>query len=367
MEALQDQSSNHASKQTFDLAFQPSNPLQDFKSVFLPIVVPLSSRMREISPPMEALPMGALTEHRIRQLAIAIQQMDSDVASRLLDHLPESLANRIQVQFGSLESITPDEQRLAIETVEELFEAIVEVLSRERPIVIATILRSLPSRLGQSIVPHLDLVTAKESLDWMSRLDAAPARVLDGVLSEFYNQVQSVGSKIETQHQGQEKVRELLSVLHAANPTQQQGLSDQSTAMQPKALRGHGISLTESSKDPVLSSEPSSPFVIPLNRKTSREEAIEVLLNLDDLDLLRVLYSHNAQDVKRFLAGANKAMRMRIEKLTPRQALKKLRRELASATITDEKTWQELASQFVQTALELTKTEPSNEEFRVSA
>ena len=392
MEALQDQSSNHASKQTFDLAFQPSNPLQDFKSVFLPIVVPLSSRMREISPPMEALPMGALTEHRIRQLAIAIQQMDSDVASRLLDHLPESLANRIRVQFGSLESITPDEQRLAIETVEELLlsnesmvpekaisqetefsieeypiEAIVEVLSRERPIVIATILRSLPSRLGQSIVPHLDLVTAKESLDWMSRLDAAPARVLDGVLSEFYNQVQSVGSKIETQHQGQEKVRELLSVLHAANPTQQQGLSDQSTAMQPKALRGHGISLTESSKDSVLSSEPSSPFVIPLNRKTSREEAIEVLLNLDDLDLLRVLYSHNAQDVKRFLAGANKAMRMRIEKLTPRQALKKLRRELASATITDEKTWQELASQFVQTALELTKTEPSNEEFRVSA
>jgi len=348
--------------------------------------------MREIRPPMEALPMGALTEHRIRQLAIAIQQMDSDDASRLLDHLPESLALRIRSQFASLENITPDEQRLAIETVEALLqsdcsmvpekatskevdfsiedypiEAIVEVLSLERPIVIATILRSLPSRLGQSIVPRLNLDKAKESLDWMSRLDATPARVLDGVLSEFYHQVQSVGSKIETQHQGQEKVRELLSVLDAANPAQQHGFSEQLSAMQPMVLRGHGIRVTESSKDSTLSPEPSSPFVIPLNRKTSREEALEVLLKLDDLDLLRVLYRHSAEDVKRFLAGANKAMRMRIEKLTPRQALKKLRRELASVSIIDEKTWQELAGRFVQTAIEMTKPEPSNEAFRVSA
>jgi len=348
--------------------------------------------MREIRPPMEALPMGALTEHRIRQLAIAIQQMDSDDASRLLDHLPESLALRIRSQFASLENITPDEQRLAIETVEALLqsdysmvpekatskevdfsiedypiEAIVEVLSLERPIVIATILRSLPSRLGQSIVPRLNLDKAKESLDWMSRLDATPARVLDGVLSEFYQQVQSVGSKIETQHQGQEKVRELLSVLDAANPAQQHGFSEQLTAMQPMVLRGHGIRVTENSKDSTLSLESSSPFVIPLNRKTSREEALEVLLKLDDLDLLRVLYRHSAEDVKRFLAGANKAMRMRIEKLTPRQALKKLRRELASASIIDEKTWQELAGRFVQTAIEMTKPEPSNEAFRVSA
>ncbi|MFM8396612.1 MAG: hypothetical protein ACKOAH_02180, partial [Pirellula sp.] len=63
----------------------------------------------------------------------------------------------------------------------------------------------------------------------------------------------------------------------------------------------------------------------------------------------------------------NKAMRMRIEKLTPRQALKKLRRELASVPIIDEKTWQELAGQFVQTAIEMTKPDPSDEEFRVSA
>ncbi|MFM9065598.1 MAG: hypothetical protein ACKOOI_21580 [Pirellula sp.] len=135
---------------------------------------------------MEALPMGALTEHRIRQLAIAIQQMDSDDASRLLDHLPESLALRIRSQFASLDNITPDEQRLAIETVEALLqsdysmvpekatskevdfsiedypiEAIVEVLSLERPIVIATILRSLPSRLGMSIVTRQDFDKSK--------------------------------------------------------------------------------------------------------------------------------------------------------------------------------------------------------------
>jgi flagellar motor switch protein FliG len=341
---------------------------------------------------MEALPMGALTEHRIRQLAIAIQQMGSDDASRLLDHLPESLAMRIRGQFGSLDKITPDEQRLAIETIEELLqsdeskvpekantqdlglsiedypiEAIVEVLGRERPIVIATILKNLPSRLGQSIVPRLDLDKAKEALDWMPRLDITHQRVLDSVLAEFYNQVKTVGSKIESQHLGQKKVRELLSVLQATNLTKAHGLSDQSTAMEPKVERVPGNILKENSKASALSPEPSSPFVIPLNRKTSREESLEALLKLDDLDLLRVLYSHNAQDVKRFLAGANKAMRMRIESLTPRHALKKLRKELASVPVIDEKAWKELAGQFAQAAIELTQTEPSNEEFRVSA
>ena len=240
-------------------------------------------------------------------------------------------------------------------------EAIVEVLGRERPIVIATILRNLPSRLGQSIVPRLDLDLAKEAVDWIPRLEATPLRVLDGLMVEFLNQVKSVGSKMESQHQGQEKVRELLSVLPTTSPIYTHAVSEQAIL---------GLANQNSAGYPAMATlkpEPESPFVIPLNRKTSREEALEVLLKLDDLDLLRVLYSHSAQDVKRFLAGANKALRLRIEKLTPRQALNKLRRELGSVPITDEKTWRELASQFVQTAIEITQTEPNNEDLRIPA
>ena len=356
--------------------------------------------MREPSPPMEAL-----TEHRIRQLAIAIQQMDSDDANRLLEHLPESLTKRIRSQLVLLENITQDERRLAVETIETLLqsddlesleksashrtelnppvavqdlaqkdlthqeiavedypiEAIVEVLGRERPIVIATILRNLPSRLGQSIVPRLNLDLAKEAVDWIPRLEATPLRVLDGLMVEFLNQVKSVGSKMENQHQGQEKVRELLSVLPTTSPIYAHADSEQAIL---------GLANQNSAGYPAMATlkpEPESPFVIPLNRKTSREEALEVLLKLDDLDLLRVLYSHSAQDVKRFLAGANKALRLRIEKLTPRHALNKLRRELGSVPITDEKTWRELASQFVQTAIEITQTEPNNEDLRIPA
>jgi len=341
--------------------------------------------------------MEASTEQRIRLLAIAIQGMDPDDADRLLEHMPAQHAQRIRFEVGRLDDVTDQERSFANETIERLLlapqptpspsasirelsqtehqstgldcfaesiedypiEAILNVLSAERPIVVATILSQLPSRLGQTIVQRLDLELAQEALDWIPRIGPTDSRILESLFAEFEGQVRRVSSMIQTQHHGEEKVRLLRAVLE---PTQTLhgglglgGLSDHSVA----------------SSNSVPGSQPgqpsSRPFVIPLNRKSSREEALEVILNLDDLDLLRVLYSHQPGEVKRFLAGANKALRLRVESLTPPQGLKKLRRELASVPICDEKTWRELASLFTKTAMELDQNQSSEETLRIPA
>jgi hypothetical protein len=100
---------------------------------------------------------------------------------------------------------------------------------------------------------------------------------------------------------------------------------------------------------------------------TDRDETLRLLMKLDDLDLLRVLYSHGPEEVKRFLAGASRTFRTRIEKLTPAKALKKLRRELACAPITDEMTWCSIAERFAQTAIELEVGETSQNRYLASA
>jgi hypothetical protein len=264
------------------------------------------------------------------------------------------------------ESPPPNDDRLAssgsvprsILLESQPIEVVVSVLSDQRPIIIATVLRHVPSRLGQSIVQRLEIGLAKAALDWIPKLSPTPELVLDEVLSGIESQVLQLRSANESRHQGDEKMRELLSVLK---------VSEESPTLNFEELNGAtsspGISaipqahLAPSTTGPV-STDPATAFVIPLHRKTDREELLAQLLGLDDLDLLRVLYSHSIDDVKRFLAGANKAMRLRIEKLTPPNALKRLRRELAAVPIVEEKTWREIAGRMEQTAQEL-QPEPS--------
>jgi hypothetical protein len=100
---------------------------------------------------------------------------------------------------------------------------------------------------------------------------------------------------------------------------------------------------------------------------SDRDEVLGVFMKLDDLDLLRVLYSHTPQEVRQFLSGASKSLRTRIEKLTPASGLKKLRRELADAPITDEKTWSALAEQFTKTAEELDLSDSLQDRYLASA
>jgi flagellar motor switch protein FliG len=264
------------------------------------------------------------------------------------------------------ESATPNDDRLApsgsvprsILLESQPIEVVASVLSEQRPIIIATVLRHVPSRFGQSIVQRLEIGLAKAALDWIPKLSPTPESVLDEVLSGIESQVRQLRSANESRDQGDEKMRELLSVLKVSEEAPTLNFEELNGATSTPSISGiPQAHLAPSTTGPV-STDPATAFVIPLHRKTDREELLAQLLGLDDLDLLRVLYSHSIDDVKRFLAGANKAMRLRIEKLTPPNALKRLRRELAAVPIVEEKTWREIASRMEQTAQEL-QPEPS--------
>jgi len=237
-------------------------------------------------------------------------------------------------------------------------EVVASVLSEQRPIIIATVLRHVPSRLGQSIVQRLEIGLAKAALDWIPKLSPTPESVLDEVLSGIESQVLQLRSANESRDRGDEKMRELLSVLKVSEESPTLNFDEFNGSSSSPSISAISQSHPAPSTTGPVSTDPATAFVIPLHRKTDREELLAQLLGLDDLDLLRVLYSHSIDDVKRFLAGANKAMRLRIEKLTPPNALKRLRRELAAVPIVEEKTWREIAGRMEQTAQEL-QPEPS--------
>ena len=237
-------------------------------------------------------------------------------------------------------------------------EVVASVLSEQRPIIIATVLRHVPSRLGQSIVQRLEIGLAKAALEWIPKLSPTPELVLDEVLSGIESQVLQLRSANESRDQGDEKMRELLSVLKVSEEVPTLNFEELNGPTSSPSISAIPQAYLPPSTTGPVSTDPATAFVIPLHRKTDREELLAQLLGLDDLDLLRVLYSHSIDDVKRFLAGANKAMRSRIEKLTPPNALKRLRRELATVPIVEEKTWREIAGRMEQTAHEL-QPEPS--------
>jgi len=237
-------------------------------------------------------------------------------------------------------------------------EVVASVLSEQRPIIIATVLRHVPSRLGQSIVQRLEIGLAKAALDWIPKLSPTPESVLDEVLSGIESQVLQLRSANESRDRGDEKMRELLSVLKVSEESPTLNFDELNGSSSSPSISAISQAHPAPSTTGPVSTDPATAFVIPLLRKTDREELLAQLLGLDDLDLLRVLYSHSIDDVKRFLAGANKAMRLRIEKLTPPNALKRLRRELAAVPIVEEKTWREIAGRMEQTAQEL-QPEPS--------
>ena len=274
----------------------------------------------------------------------------ADVDSREL--LQQSASTKVD-RLASNDSVP---RSLLLES--QPIEVVASVLSEQRPIIIATVLRHVPSRLGQSIVQRLEIGLAKAALEWIPKLSPTPELVLDEVLSGIESQVLQLRSANESRDQGDEKMRELLSVLKVSEEVPTLNFEEMNGPTSSPSISAIPQAYLAPSTTGPVSTDPATAFVIPLHRKTDREELLAQLLGLDDLDLLRVLYSHSVDDVKRFLAGANKAMRSRIEKLTPPNALKRLRRELATVPIVEEKTWREIAGRMEQTAHEL-QPEPS--------
>jgi flagellar motor switch protein FliG len=306
------------------------------------------------SEPYESEP-PATTENQNRSAFHVAELHAAELHAAEVDsrELPQQSASTKDDRLASNDSVP---RSLLLES--QPIEVVASVLSEQRPIIIATVLRHVPSRLGQSIVQRLEIGLAKAALEWIPKLSPTPELVLDEVLSGIESQVLQLRSANESRDQGDEKMRELLSVLKVSEEVPTLNFEEMNGPTSSPSISAIPQAYLAPSTTGPVSTDPATAFVIPLHRKTDREELLAQLLGLDDLDLLRVLYSHSIDDVKRFLAGANKAMRSRIEKLTPPNALKRLRRELATVPIVEEKTWREIAGRIEQTAHEL-QPEPS--------
>ncbi|MCE2752076.1 MAG: hypothetical protein LW720_09320 [Pirellula sp.] len=259
----------------------------------------------------------ATTVNQNRSAFHAAKLHAADIDSR--EHPQQSASTKVD-RLASNDSVP---RSLLLES--QPIEVVASVLSEQRPIIIATVLRHVPSRLGQSIVQRLEIGLAKAALDWIPKLSPTPELVLDEVLSGIESQVLQLRSANESRDQGDEKMRELLSVLKVSEEVPTLNFEELNGPTSSPSISAIPQAYLAPSTTGPVSTDPATAFVIPLHRKTDREELLAELLGLDDLDLLRVLYSHSIDDVKRFLAGANKAMRSRIEKLTPPNALKRHR------------------------------------------
>ena len=330
------------------------------------------------------------SNYRIRQVAIAIQGMDAELAKRLLDHFPPSIARQIHEYALSLGPISPSEHEQAIQTIAlllanepeendlskisgsspiEFLESkpisiLAASLQDERPIVIAAILRHLPTTLGQAILPCIPIETAKASIEWIPKLSEMQPGVLDQLMRAWQSRVEVATLAVETKEQTEEKVRELLQALPAETPLSS---TSEETGVPPKPASFAPSSPVVSIPIATLQSQsfetrpspdkrsPSEPFIISLASKRSRSEMTDELLQLDDLDLLQVLYTIRPENLRAFLAGAGKKMRTRIEQLTAPKHLRKLRREIGNLPQTDERAWRAIASELIEKALEISR------------
>jgi hypothetical protein len=186
------------------------------------------------------------------------------------------------------ESATPNADRLAssgsvprsILLESQPIEVVASVLSEQRPIIIATVLRHVPSRLGQSIVQRLEIGLAKAALDWIPKLSPTPESVLDEVLSGIESQVLQLRSANESRDQGDEKMRELLSVLKVSEEVPTLNFEEMNGPTSSPSISAIPQAYLAPSTTGPVSTDPATAFVIPLHRKTDREELLAQLLGL---------------------------------------------------------------------------------------
>lgn len=344
--------------------------------------------------------------HRIRQVAAAMNQMDGESAQRLLAHFPDEIqwkvskeidrirseavqvegegdssaleqvcppdigsnavvgvrigSRSVQPVLGSLERDVEDFRWLEDYTSEQLASS----LALLRPMVAAMILKQLPLEIGTRIVQSLPVSYARTCLKSVQGLHAAHPEAATVVLLQWRSELSNQVGREAIERREDEKVRELLkalgngdshSVAGSSRVPESSGRDEFSSGlaaipMEPFVVSS-GVSVAAIGPSSGLDSPVDGvrPFVIPIDRKPTRGELIHDLLQLHDVDLLRVLYQHEPRVVLSFLAGAGKQLRNRIEELTAPKLLPKLRRELASHRQLSDEEWRGIATQINQT------------------
>ena len=311
----------------------------------------------------------------------------------------------------SLEEDVEDFHWLEVYTSEQLASS----LAMLRPMVAAMILKQLPLETGTRIVQSLPVSYARKCLKSVQGLHAANPEAASIVLLQWRSELSNQIGREAIEREEDKKVRELLKALGDPDSHSVAGANRISASSgtgefsgDPESMRGKhgessgsmsilggavvsgrvgesraavipmespvgtsGVSVAAISSSPDVNSQANGarPFVIPIDRKPTRGELVHDLLQLHDVDLLRVLYQHEPRVVLSFLAGAGKQMRHRIEQLTAPKLLPKLRRELVSHRQPSDEEWRGIAAQINQTMSKIQTVETSKHalDSRVSA
>lgn len=307
-----------------------------------------------------------------------------------LDHSVQNLLGRSVDDFVWLESYTSEQLASSLSTL--------------RPVVAAMILKHLPLEIGTRVVQLLPSTFARTCLNAVQSLHSAHPEACSIVLSQWRLDLADQVGRQTIERRDDEKVRELLKALveNGANSVSESFQStsvdsheskdgSKDTVSRLPADLGLGVEASVTVMPMVsaaaiqgtvqVSGKGAAPgsakarlhdsgsFVIPIDRKLTRNELLQDLLQLEDVEFLRVLYQHEPKVVLSFLAGAGKPLRHRIEQLTAPKLLPKLRRELASHRQPSEEEWRGIAMQINQSirALQSVDATTSNTVNRVSA
>ena len=340
---------------------------------------------QNISPPSESIP---------------ISQLDASFAAH--DNQTE------QEDFGWLDAYSSEQLAAS--------------LKDESKLMVAAILRSLPLSAGTRIVQALPTQFARSCLDQGVHMQSINSEAVRILIAQWKVELSKRIDRERHELLDGDKIRQLLQAIPEPqlrnsvvenNPTETLQLATNLLGSQPslagnqadegaeKLEKSIGLSpispLSTKNSQPRMHSDPksdsptvdpkrskvasqttahpnsnrttSSPdrrtesngFVIPIGRKTTRSELLQEFLQLDDFDLLSVLYRHEPNKVLAFLAGAGKLLRQRIEQLTAPKLVSKLRRELAAYPQQSEDSWRKIADEIAASIREIQSRNISQE------
>lgn len=340
---------------------------------------------QNISPPSESIP---------------ISQLDASYAAH--DNQTE------QEDFGWLDAYSSEQLAAS--------------LKDESKLMVAAILRSLPLSAGTRIVQALPTQFARSCLDQGVHMQSINSEAVRILIAQWKVELSKRIDRERHELLDGDKIRQLLQAIPEPqlrnsvvenNPTETLQLATNLLGSQPslsgnqaeegaeKLEKSIGLSpispLSTKNSQPRMHSDPksdsptvnpklskaasqstaypnpnrttSSParrtesngFVIPIGRKTTRSELLQEFLQLDDFDLLSVLYRHEPNKVLAFLAGAGKLLRQRIEQLTAPKLVSKLRRELAAYPQQSEDSWRKIADEIAASMREIQSRNISQE------
>jgi flagellar motor switch protein FliG len=214
-----------------------------------------------------------------------------------------------------------------------------ELLSHERPIVVATVIHHLPVAFATEVLQQLPVQATTDALSILPSLHSTDAAVLEEILAEMKSKVEQ---ELHSQHQAQSGLAKLREIVAHVPDSQRSLWASSLQQNHPQLVSRLGLlGMSEPSggePSPSISLEPQPAAEIAVRLEQQAESGPrshsrpfqnwQDLLTLEDADLVQILHALEPQCVLLALANANARVLQRIERLIPKRDLQRFRSRL---------------------------------------